>query len=362
MVISTSNFKHQIDSLNDIMARLSSEKASLESSYNQSTLLVASLSSSNEKLLKESRQSRTGIEKEKRQRQSSVIKLAEVMQQAKASSAEIKKRDSEMAKMGDVISRLVAEKEMLEERVMELNAEMGAMARRPKPSEDSTVNALQEARRGQDEALSIVMKEKEELEAALERERGEREEERRKAEGEHGKVVKEMERSVKEKAAEVLDLKKGLSMSSVKLAEHASVNSRLQKTLSACKASLDSALKNSMASEAASLLAKVGSLSGEVLGAKLANKGLAQEAAIHVEEMQQVSEELREAKKEVRRLGELVEGKDGVIMQERGESGKWKEAVDVMKSRVGKLVERVREVEGETRGKIEEIGGGGKAE
>ena len=345
------------------MAHLSSEKASLESSLNQSKLLISSLTLENDKLEKESRQNRAGIEKEKRQRQSSVIKLAEIMQQAKAGEAEIKRRELERSRMSSVISSLNAEKEMLEEKVMELNqratkAEAKAAVRRPKASEDDTVNALQEARRGQDEALSILMKEKEELEGVLGREREEREEERKKLEGEHGKKTKAWERNLKEKVREVEELKKSFESSEVKVQEHLSVNARLQKTLTACKAELDSALKNSMASEALALRERVGSLESTVAGLELSRAELAQEAKIHVEEMQEVSEELREASKEARRLGEILEDKDGDIMQLREESGKWKEAVDVMKSRVGKLIERVKEVEGETKGRIKEVGGG----
>ena len=156
------------------MARLSSEKSCLESSHNQLKLELSSLSQEHEKARRSSDHHKTQFDMEKKQRQMSVIKLTEVMQKAKTKDSELSKMEEENNQLYDLVSKLNAEKEILDENVEDLQNQLSiAQSSRPNPvSSDATVNALQEARRGHDEALSIVMREKEEAEDALRRERG----------------------------------------------------------------------------------------------------------------------------------------------------------------------------------------------
>jgi len=200
------------------MARLSSEKSCLESSHNQLKLELSSLSQEHEKARRSSDHHKTQFDMEKKQRQMSVIKLTEVMQKAKTKDSELSKMEEENNQLYDLVSKLNAEKEILDENVEDLQNQLSiAQSSRPNPvSSDATVNALQEARRGHDEALSIVMREKEEAEDALRREREEAEVNR----GKQEEVVKELERKVKateakfaSKSTESEDLKKKVRLS-----------------------------------------------------------------------------------------------------------------------------------------------------
>jgi len=79
-----------------------------------------------------------------------------------------------------------------------------------------------------------------------------------------------------------------------------------------------------MQSEAMELRFRASEMEGEVAALKLTNQGLQQEAKIHVEEMVHVSEELREATQESRRLGFALEEKEGALMQLRSGEGERK--------------------------------------
>ena len=89
LLVENQNFQHRIDSLNDIMTKLSTEKATLESSNSQLRASMTQLGEEHEKVRSGSIVHKANFDQEKKHRQHSVIKLAEQIQRSKAKDAEV---------------------------------------------------------------------------------------------------------------------------------------------------------------------------------------------------------------------------------------------------------------------------------
>lgn len=109
------------------------------------------------------------FDKEKQQRQTSIIKLADMMQRTSAKEQQVAKLEAEVMRLVGRNSELEANNELLESRLERADQQN----KNKYQSQDATVNELQKAREGQNEALQILMKEKDALEQRLQREANE---------------------------------------------------------------------------------------------------------------------------------------------------------------------------------------------
>lgn len=103
---------------------------------------------------------KANFDQEKKHRQHSIIKLAEQIQRSKAKDAEVEQLEAQVKQLYSVIGKTNSEREALEKKIARLES-LNRTASKVKPSADPTVNALQEARRGHDEAMSMLIKDKE---------------------------------------------------------------------------------------------------------------------------------------------------------------------------------------------------------
>lgn len=332
---------HRVINLEDAMASLKSSKNDLESRLNQVKEEYEVLRQSSEKHKKEGEEHKEGYEKEKKSRQSSIIKLAEQMQRVSASQEEAKQWEVQVRQLYEVIGKLNGEKEGMKKKIERLERRLESKVR---ASSDATVNALQDARKGGEEAAGILMKEKERLEKDLREEK----EERARVEGEGERHYKEWE-ALKERLR-VMEREKDTAEGLAKtergafertLKEKDKEIARLGKRLGGVEGKLQELLRENMVEKKEELLAEVARIGAEMGILKLANDGLTAEVGQLNEEGRRMNDEVVEAVGEGRRLKELVYEKEGEVETAKKIGKKWEESCVTVKEKMAKVLQVV---------------------
>ncbi|GMH65838.1 hypothetical protein TrST_g219 [Triparma strigata] len=333
--------EHKIIHLEDAMASLKSSKNDLESRLNQVKEEYEALRQSEEKHRKEGAEHKEGYEKEKKFRQSSIIKLAEQMQRVSAKEEEAKQWESQVRQLYEVIGKLNGEKEGMEKKIGRLERQIKSKV---KQSSDATVNALQDARRGGEEATAILMKEKDRLEKELTEERSERakaEEEKER----HYKEWEEMKKTLKdlerERDSVGAALKAANNGSERALKEKEKEIARLEKRFEKTDGKLQELLSENMVEKNERLRTEIEKVKAEMSRVQLANDGLTLELSNLNEESRRTTSELRDAVGEQRRLTSLAAENEENIRSAKAISKKWEQASVVVKEKMAKVLQAV---------------------
>ena len=363
LVNSTHNFKQQIDLLNGIMAKLSSEKASLESSNNQMKLQMIKLEEEYNKAKKSSENHKNAFDKERKHRQVSIIKLAEHMQKAATKEAEVSKYEKQIQDLYASIGKLTAEKDIKEDRIRTLEGKLGTQSLKQYVSSDDTVNALQMGRDGESDAVQIVMKERDALDKRLKIEVGERERVEallQEADLSWSRKMTELEKETNNRIRkEVQHLESSLKESKAQLSKAKQREETLNRNFEACRKELHQTKQSRQMADTEKWETETRRLTEQLSGLELVNRGLENEAGIMREEMKRGREELMANLEEKRKLSLLVEETQADGERSKKEAQKWKETVDHMKDRVGRLMESISQKESEANEKVKEYGGEG---
>ena len=309
--------------------RLASETDSLRADHfseaGELAKALADVTARHEEALRQSSLHKLALDQERQQRRSSELEFADSLRESEGRFEgrfqDTEKLEAEVRQLVRSNAELTSERERTQLRL----DQMGREAKNKHQSADATVNALQDARRGQDEALGIVMREKETLEGLLQEETnhvrklGERiavmGEDGEKMAGEFGKARRERA-SLTESIGKMAELeeqrKREAAAAEAKLAEKDKRAEKLAESLREARVEVKDLRDGTVREDNAKLAASLDALEGRLEAASLEKLGLLSELDLMSEGRKRINEEIQERTAESRNLQGLLEaGEEG---------------------------------------------------
>ena len=289
---------------------------------------LADVTARHEEALRQSSLHKLALDQERQQRRSSELEFADSLRESEGRFEgrfqDTEKLEAEVRQLVRSNAELTSERERTQLRL----DQMGREAKNKHQSADATVNALQDARRGQDEALGIVMREKETLEGLLQEETnhvrklGERiavmGEDGEKMAGEFGKARRERA-SLTESIGKMAELeeqrKREAAAAEAKLAEKDKRAEKLAESLREARVEVKDLRDGTVREDNAKLAASLDALEGRLEAASLEKLGLLSELDLMSEGRKRINEEIQERTAESRNLQGLLEAGEEARMK-----------------------------------------------
>ncbi|GMI52490.1 hypothetical protein TeGR_g11977 [Tetraparma gracilis] len=324
--------------LNEIVGRLTAEKFELSSHRKSLETSLKDVTEKHEKAHRNASVHKIAFDKEKQQRQTSIIKLADMMQRTSAKEQQVAKLEAEVMRLVSRNSELEANNELLESRLERADQQN----KNKYQSQDATVNELQKAREGQNEALQILMKEKDALEQRLQREANETrklEEKLDALEGQGEVLVGELNKTKRvrdELQAKVAGMEGTAKRAGVaaeqQMKEKEKRIIKLQDDLTAAGYEIKELKNNDLEATNMKLKDELEVAMGKVDKLVLEKNGLESELQLLAEERKRVNEEIGDRTNESRRLQGLLEEGEETAARGRAELAAWKKKVAVLET------------------------------